>query len=72
MECDLASVARRVPRLAPRAAGPSSAEIARLRVCVSWRFPAASAISNSASLRLPSLLRVSIVSLRLATMVRFV
>jgi hypothetical protein len=48
------------------------ADLGGASVCVSWQFPAASAINNSASLRLPSLLRVSIVGLRLATMVRFV
>jgi hypothetical protein len=41
-------------------------------ICVSWRFPAASAISISASLRRSNLLSGSIVSLRLAAMARFV
>ena len=67
-ERDLASMTSRLRTIALSAAGPSSVEVANFRVCFSRRFPAASAISNSASLRAPSLVRVSIVSLRLVTM----
>ena len=57
MERDLASVTRRLRTIAPSAAGPSCVEVAEFRVCFSRRFPAASVISNSASLRAPSLVR---------------
>ena len=58
----------RLRTIALSAAGPSSVEVANFRVCFSRRFPAASAISNSASLRAPNFVSVSMVNLRLVAM----